>query len=236
MANTTLDTMHQVDFNDMALMTKDIVATGAVYINGGALVDTDVGVLAGVTPGTATAEKAVVLDASKGIATITSATITTLTTSSIIRAGEVRIVPAWFGKAGAGAGWVVDGADDGLARLPAGQTDATLVIPITGLKVGDTVTAVGVNGQVESAGNNVTCVMSVRKATAAAGDFTDAEIGTDNVGTLTADTALSAANLGVSGLTEVLAATEYLYVLITATTAASTDIAIANLLVTVTTA
>jgi hypothetical protein len=35
--------------------------------------------LAGVTPGTATASKALVLDSSKGIATITSATITTMT-------------------------------------------------------------------------------------------------------------------------------------------------------------
>jgi len=40
-------------------------------------------VLDGVTPGTATASKAVVLGASKNIATITSATITTLTTTGI---------------------------------------------------------------------------------------------------------------------------------------------------------
>lgn len=43
---------------------------------------TELGVL-DVTAGTATASKAVVLDASKGIATITSATITTLTTGAI---------------------------------------------------------------------------------------------------------------------------------------------------------
>ena len=48
------------------------------------------------------------------------------------------------------------------------------------------------------------------------------------------DTLLSAANLGVSGLTETIAADEALYALITATTAASTDIAIMGLLLTLT--
>lgn len=49
-----------------------ITATGA-----------ELNALAGVTPGTATASKALVLNASKGIATITSATITTLTATNM---------------------------------------------------------------------------------------------------------------------------------------------------------
>jgi hypothetical protein len=138
-------------------------------------------------------------------------------------------------KVGATAGWVVTaGTNMCHATLPASQTGSTLVVPISGVNVRDVVTAVSTGGQVESAGGNVTLVMSVRKLTNAAGDNADAEIGTDNVGTLTADTALSAANLGVTlGTAEALAADESLYVLFTGTTAASTDIDLTHLLVTV---
>ena len=138
-------------------------------------------------------------------------------------------------KVGATAGWVVTGGTNIChATLPASQTNSTLVVPVDGLLIGDTVTAVGATGQVESAGGNVTLVMSVRKLTNAAADNTDAELGTDNVGTLVADTVLSSANLGVTGLTEVLAEGETIYVLFTGTTAASTDIDLTGLVVTVT--
>lgn len=49
---------------------------------------TEIAFLNGVTAGTATASKAVVLDSSKGIATITTATITTLTSTLNITAGR----------------------------------------------------------------------------------------------------------------------------------------------------
>lgn len=140
-------------------------------------------------------------------------------------------------KVGATAGWVITGGTNvNSATLPAGQTNSTLVIPVSGLEIGDTVTAVAVVGQVESAGNNVTCTMDVRKLTAAAADLTDASLGTDNVGTLVADTLLNDTNgnLKVTGLTEVMAQDESLYVLLTATTAASTDIDIMSLVATVT--
>lgn len=139
-------------------------------------------------------------------------------------------------KAGATAGWVITGGTNIChATLPASQTSSTLVIPITGLKIGDTITAVAVTGQVESAGGNVTLVMSVRKLTNAAADNTDAQLGTANVGTLTADTILSSSNLYVSGLTEVIAEGETVYVLLTGTTAASTDIDVTGLIVSVNT-
>jgi hypothetical protein len=136
---------------------------------------------------------------------------------------------------GSGAGWVVD-ADNALPlqTLPASQTSEVLLIAITGVPVGATVNSVAVSGQVESAGGNVTLVLDVRKATAAAADFTDASLGTDNVGTLVADTLISSANLAVVGLTEVVAEGEWLYVTLTGTTAAATDIAIAGLMVTYT--
>lgn len=138
-------------------------------------------------------------------------------------------------KVGATAGWVITGGTNIChATLPASQTNSTLVVPITGVNIGDTVTDVSVDGQVESAGGNVTLVMSVRKITTAAAAIVDAEIGTDNVGTLTADTVISSSNLAVTGLSEVLAAGETLYVLLTGTTAASTDIDLTGLIVTVT--
>lgn len=138
-------------------------------------------------------------------------------------------------KVGATAGWVITGGTNIChATLPASQTNSTLVVPISGLKIGDTLTAVSATGQVESAGGNVTLTMSIRKLTNAAADNTDAQLGTDNVGTLTADTILSSANLAVTGLTEVLAEGETLYALFTGTTAVSTDIDLTGLITTVT--
>ncbi len=54
--------------------------------NGVSLSLTELGFVDGVTAGTAVASKAVVLDSSKGISTITSATITTVTTGAIAAA------------------------------------------------------------------------------------------------------------------------------------------------------
>lgn len=149
---------------------------------------------------------------------------------------EQRVIPiCGNAKAGATAGWVITGGTNIChATLPASQTSSTLVVPISGLNIGDTLTAVSATGQVESAGGNVTLTMSIRKLTNAAADNTDAELGTDNVGTLTADTILSSANLAVTGLTEVLAEGETLYALFTGTTAGSTDIDLTGLIATVT--
>lgn len=53
-----------------------------------AISSTEAGYLDGVTAGTATASKVLVLDSSKGIATITSATITTVTTNNVSGGGS----------------------------------------------------------------------------------------------------------------------------------------------------
>lgn len=60
--------------------TLDVQSGATVNIAG--LSETEAGYLDGVTPGTATASKAVVLDADKGIGTITSATITTVASTT----------------------------------------------------------------------------------------------------------------------------------------------------------
>ena len=74
---TTLDKSHRIDWNGIELEVKSLVVDGtAISATESAFVD-------GVTAGTATASKAVVLGASKEIATITSATITTLTSTTV---------------------------------------------------------------------------------------------------------------------------------------------------------
>lgn len=134
---------------------------------------------------------------------------------------------------GSGAGWVIDGDNAlPLATLPAAQTAEVLLMPIPGLHVNDVVTSVAVVGQIESAGGIASGTLDVRKVTAAAADVTDASLGTDTF-SVTADAIMSVANVGVTGLTEVIAADEMLYVTLTATTAAATDIAVMGLSVTV---
>jgi hypothetical protein len=61
-----------------ALTTASPITVGSTAIS-----EAEIGVLDSVTPGTATASKAVVLGASKEISTITTATITNLTTSTL---------------------------------------------------------------------------------------------------------------------------------------------------------
>lgn len=156
-------------------------------------------------------------------------------TGSINRVGRKIVVPVGGNaKIGATAGWSITGADTYTAALPQSQTSSTLLIPVNGLEVGDTITDVAVHGKVTSAGNNVTLISSVRKLTATSGAITDVELGTDNIGTVTADALIGASNLKVTGLTEVMAGGESIYVLLTGTTAASTDIDISSLTVTVT--
>lgn len=135
-------------------------------------------------------------------------------------------------KHGLTAGWTIDTNDNlGLtATCPASKAAATLVMPVTGLKVGDKITAYSVVGQIESGGNTVTLDADLRKLTAAASDVTDASVGSITQISVTADTIISSSK---TGLTEVVAADETFYVLLTATTAESTDIALQGITVTV---
>lgn len=68
--------------NDLIVNTLSVGATSPGQA-GTSLSGTELAYLDTVTAGTATASKAVVLDSSKGIATITSATITTLTSTAV---------------------------------------------------------------------------------------------------------------------------------------------------------
>ena len=156
--------------------------------------------------------------------------------SSLIRTGLVHTYNT-NAKVGATAGFVVDAATNiwRLATCPQNQTASTLVIPLTGLKVGDTVTAFNLLGQVESGGGTVTIDASLRKTTAAAGDITDGEIAAMTQLSVTADTKVSVSNTNKT-LTSVVGVDEAYYMLITATTGASCDIDFMGIQLTTTTA
>ncbi len=77
--------------NDLIVNTVSVGATAPGQA-GTSLSGSELTVLDGITPGTALASKALVLNSSKGIATITSATITTLTAPTI--AGAVALTGA----------------------------------------------------------------------------------------------------------------------------------------------
>lgn len=155
-----------------------------------------------------------------------------VTAGSVVRTGQEYAFSLAGAKAGATAGWVV-GAGDNLqqATLPQSQTASTLVIPVGGLKVGDTITAFKLFGQIESAGNGVTVDADLRAQTNVAADPTDASIGAITQVSVTADTAMSATK---SALSSVVTATKAYYILVTATTGASTDIRLLGFSVTVT--
>lgn len=158
---------------------------------------------------------------------------------SMVRS-SVRTVVNGFCKVGGTAGWVVGGGavNTGLmATCPASQTGSKLVVPLTGVvNVGDTITGIHLVGQIESGGNAVTLDVDLRKMTAAAADVTDASVATMTQLSVSADTIISSSNAAISGQTEVAGADETFYLVITATTGASTDIALQGVVVTLTTA
>jgi len=127
-------------------------------------------------------------------------------------------------KVGATAGWVVGAANNlgKLATIPAGQTNATLVVPVSGVKIGDIITGFFLTGSIQSAGNTGTITADLRCLTAAAAGATDASVGAMAAPlSVTANTVISSANAAKTGLTHTVAEGESFYVLITATTGAS---------------
>lgn len=163
--------------------------------------------------------------ASGGVVTVESG-------GSIARTGIERLAGT-RAKVGGTAGWTVAAADNlpYMGTVAASQTGAKLVVPLDGLKVGETITAFKVVAQIESAGGAVTLDADLRRITNAAAEPTDASVGAITQVAVTADTAVAAEK---TGLAEVVAANETFYVLLTATTAAATDIILLGLTYTVT--
>lgn len=156
--------------------------------------------------------------------------------STLVRTSQKRLIPVdGVAKVGATAGFVVNGAaNTAMATCPAEQTASTLVVPIHGLKVGDTITGFHLIGQIESAGGTVTVDANLRSLTAVAADSTDASIASITQLSVTADTAMTSTNTSKESLSTVVSAGAIYYILITATTGATTDIQLLGVAVTVT--
>lgn len=155
-------------------------------------------------------------------------------TGGVARTSQEYIYSAG-GHPGSANGWLTTGGAVNLFNytLPASEaTTATMVIPISGIKVGWTITAVKIVGQIESAGNIAELDVTLRKITTAAGANVDALVGTIPHIHVIADTALADS---VGSLTEVIASDETFYVLLSGTTAANTDMDIQSVNVTATT-
>lgn len=141
--------------------------------------------------------------------------------SQVLFCGGAEVVTA--------SGWAP--AADGTTRLAQSLTAKIFYIPITGLKVGDVITAFRITGQVESGGNAATLDADLRKVTAGTADVTDASLGAITQVSVTADATVNSTKTLASSST--VASLSGYYVVVTGTTGASTDIAVIGVEVTV---
>ncbi|CAK0778969.1 hypothetical protein CCP3SC15_610006 [Gammaproteobacteria bacterium] len=145
----------------------------------------------------------------------------TIESGATVTRSVVKKIPAANGRVGSGAGFT-NASNTGAVLLPASQSASTWVVPISGLKIGDIITGFKVVAQVESAGGTVTIDADLRKLTNAAADPSDASLGAITQVSVTADTAVAASK--TLSAAETVASGTTCYVLVTATTAGSTDI------------
>jgi len=206
----------------------DMVFDGVCYFNGSYPI-----IFEGATIGGGKTYISVTEPTTNCMITLPKTTGTVLLNTSAVRTAQQYVQGIAGAKVGAsGEGWVINAADSKcLATLPASQTAENMVIPITvPLKVGYTITGFSIIGQIESAGGTVTLDADLRKHTAATTNVADASVGTITQLSVTEDTQILS---GKSGLNEAVANNETFYVVITGTTAASTDIAIQGITLTV---
>lgn len=144
---------------------------------------------------------------------------------------ETAIIPAGNGRAGTTAGWTNTGTNINEALLPQSSTASTFTIPLQALNLGDTIVGYKVIAQIESAGGTATLDADLRKLTNAAADPVDSSVGAITQVSVTADTAVAASKTLATA--DVVETRESFYVLLTGTTAASTDIRLLDIEVTV---
>ncbi len=145
------------------------------------------------------------------------------------RAAQATNFPARAGGVGAAAGFTLNN-DTGVVLCPASQTAATFCIPLN-LKQGAVIKSFKISGQIESAGGTCTVDADLRATTAVAADLTDASLGAITQISKTADYKIADSKTLASPHT-VISGNSY-YVLVTATTALATDVALQGVEVTV---
>ena len=127
--------------------------------------------------------------------------------------------PANSGKVGATAGFAFAN-NQGTATVPQSQSGSTLTIPLI-ISKGDNIIEFRIRGQIESGGGTVTVDADLRVTTGGVADLTDASIGSINQISVTADTLLNGNKTGMSHT--IITGNSY-YVLVTVTTAGTTDV------------
>jgi len=141
------------------------------------------------------------------------------------------------GKTGGAVDWVITSAATdapafgGHATLAASATGASCTLPVTGLQLGDVITAFKVIAQIESAGNTATLDADLRELRNVAAEPTSHSIGAITQVSVTADTAAAAAK---TGLSFTVVTGKNVFALITGTTAANTDVQLLGVEVVVT--
>lgn len=153
-----VDTSTQIDLggNDLIVNNLLVGATGPGQ-TGSTITPTEIGFIDGVTAGTATASKALVLNSSKGIATITSATITTLT-STTANISDV-VSPTNLTLNGTTTGTI------GIGSVSTGRVTITPVTTITGLATLTAGVVYGATATTKSNKSAVTCTSNAATTT-----------------------------------------------------------------------
>lgn len=138
-----------------------------------------------------------------------------------VQATKTRFLAAGA-VAGATAGWAVSAADKGFAAtLPKNKTSSTLVLPITGLEVGDVITGFYLVGSVQGTSGKATALAADLRSLTRKSDgttATDASVGALAAVSAEANAPLSATAYGVTGLSHTVIEGESFYVLVTGTT------------------
>lgn len=141
-----------------------------------------------------------------------------------------QVLQCAFAKVGATAGWTAGtaAADTSLAALPQSQTAATLIIPVTGLKIGDVITGAFLLGEIIATSTGDTLDCALHSQLGVAGSITDT-----NLGSMTQYVSASVNDLFTSKNTKILLTEEHtivegesFYLILTGTTAASNSMKI----------
>lgn len=131
-------------------------------------------------------------------------------------------------KVGATAGWTVRAAaDNWMSTVAASQTNATLIVPLSGLKNKDKIVGYHLLGQIESVGGTASIAAKIGKSTPVAAGSTHADVAGTSLAALsvTAQTALTKLNTKKTLANEILVSEDNTYYMVlTATTALATDI------------
>jgi hypothetical protein len=165
----------------------------------------------------------------------TSGTAVTSLSDPTPKAAKKRVYQAQgLAKVGGTAGWLLNAADNvSLATLPQSSTASKLNIPIPFLKIGDKIISFHLIGRVNSAGGAVSVDCDLRFQTATAASTVDTSLGTITQLAVTAQTLMSEANTKkVLPGPYIVGPVDTVYASVTSTTAASTDVAIEGICIT----